>query len=410
MKAEVGKRIAAWPLARIDQCCEIISGATPDTSNETFWNGDICWVTPKDLSALNGHHYISETPRKLTEKGLASCSAAILPADSVLFSSRAPIGLVAVNAVPMATNQGFKSFVPKRDIIAPQFLFWWLRANRSYLESLGNGATFKEVSKAIVSKISIPLPPLPEQKRIAAILDKADAIRRKRQEALRLTDDFLRSLFLEMFGDLQTNSKGWPVMPLARGVMEFEGGRNLMPIEAARPDGVRVLKVSAVTSGEYLPSESKSFAQYVEVDRSHIVREGDLLISRANTAELVGAVAYVWKTDGLEMLPDKLWRFVWPTQRSLEPMFVLHLARSPYFRRELIARATGSSGSMKNIGKGKMLEIPVPYPPLSLQQDFARAVVSLRKASETSVQASKQAEALFLSLQHRAFSGELRPS
>ena len=103
---------SAWPKVRLDECTEIVAGATPSTSVEAYWGGDVCWATPKDLSDLDGS-YISDTPRKLTRAGLQNCAASILPAGSVLFSSRAPIGHVAVNTVPMATNQGFKSFVPK---------------------------------------------------------------------------------------------------------------------------------------------------------------------------------------------------------------------------------------------------------------------------------------------------------
>ena len=151
-----------WRRVRLDECCTIVGGATPSTSVTAYWNGDICWATPRDLSDLEGA-VITDTPRKLTKEGLASCAADVLPAGAVLFSSRAPIGHVAINTVPMATNQGFKSFIPKHDLLHAKFLCHWLRRNRSYLESLGNGATFKEVSKAVVSRIEISLPPLPER-------------------------------------------------------------------------------------------------------------------------------------------------------------------------------------------------------------------------------------------------------
>lgn len=273
--------------------------------------------------------------------------------------------------------------------------------------SRSQGANLPRLSPKQLEDFEIPFPKLDVQENIAGVLDKADAIRRKRQHALRLTDDFLRAVFLDMFGDLMTNPLGWPIKPLSEGVVEFEGGRNVMPTETPRADGVRVLKVSAVTSGEYKPDESKSFDQTEEFPAHYIVREGDLLISRANTSELVGAVAYVWKTKGKEMLPDKLWRFIWPEERTIEPLFMLHLARSRYFREQLIQRATGSSGSMKNIGKAKMLEIPIPFPPIDLQRTFSRIAMRSRLASESSVASMKQAETLFSSLQQRAFSGEL---
>ena len=113
--------MSAWRLKRIDECAEIISGATPSTSEPAYWNGDTCWATPKDLSELDGP-YISDTPRKVSQRGLASCAASVLPVNSVLFSSRAPIGHVAINTVPMATNQGFKSFVPNADSLDAKYL------------------------------------------------------------------------------------------------------------------------------------------------------------------------------------------------------------------------------------------------------------------------------------------------
>jgi type I restriction enzyme S subunit len=188
-----------WARIRLDQCTRIVSGATPSTSVREFWDGDICWTTPKDLSKLDGP-YINDTPRKLTKAGIRNCAAEMLPVGSVLFSSRAPIGHVAINVIPMATNQGFKSFVPDRSQLDTKFLYWWLKANRPYLESLGNGATFKEVSKAVVSRIEIPLPPLDKQREIGALLDQADDLRRKRRLALERLSTLLEAIFVGVCG------------------------------------------------------------------------------------------------------------------------------------------------------------------------------------------------------------------
>ena len=207
--------MTGWPVAWLDECCLIVSGATPSTSVREYWGGDIPWATPKDLSELTTAT-ISDTPRKLTTAGLAASSATLLPPGSVLFSSCAPIGHVAINTVAMATNQGFKSFVPNPERIDVPYLYWWLQANRMYLQGLGNGATFKEVSKAVVSRIEIPLPPLPEQRRIADILDQADALRAKRRVALADLDNLTKSVFLEIFGDPVTNPKHWPLVPIGK--------------------------------------------------------------------------------------------------------------------------------------------------------------------------------------------------
>ena len=200
----------SWPVATVGEVCEVVSGATPKTGKPEFWGGNVPWVTPKDLSEL-GQKHLSDTPRKITKAGLKSCSARMLPAQSVLFSSRAPIGLVAINTLPVCTNQGFKSLVPRSDLVSPDFLFWWLKVQEKHIQSKGRGATFKEVSKKIVEDLQIPLPPLAEQKRIAGILDAADALRTKRREALAQLDTLIQSTFLDMFGDPVTNPMGWMV-------------------------------------------------------------------------------------------------------------------------------------------------------------------------------------------------------
>ncbi|NEX15387.1 MAG: hypothetical protein C1943_01810 [Halochromatium sp.] len=148
----------SWAIAKIGDVCEVVSGATPKTTNPSYWEGDVPWVTPKDLSEL-ASKVLLDTPRKITGADLNSCSARMLPADSVLFSSRVPIGLVAINAIPVCTNQGFKSMVPREGHIFSGYLFWWLTIHRDQLQNLGRGANFKEVSKQIVEDIQIPLSP-----------------------------------------------------------------------------------------------------------------------------------------------------------------------------------------------------------------------------------------------------------
>lgn len=183
-----------WSTIKLGDLCEVVSGATPKTAEQAYWNGDVLWATPTDLSGLK-KKCIANTDRKITTEGLASCAAKVLPINSVLFTSRAPIGLVAINAAPMATNQGFKSFIPNQNKLDSSYLYWWLRVNRERINAMGVGATFKEVSKSIVERIEIPLPPLAEQKRIAAILDKAAEIKAKREQAIARFDDVIASVF-----------------------------------------------------------------------------------------------------------------------------------------------------------------------------------------------------------------------
>ena len=178
-----------WPIKRIDEVCDVVSGATPKTERPEFWGGGIPWATPKDLSELDGWS-LDRTARTLTGEGLASCSAAMVPEGSVLLSSRAPIGLVAVAGVPMCTNQGFKNLVCGPDV-DPWYLFGWCKIRTTYLQSLGRGATFKEISKRIVESIELPLPPIQRQRRFRSRLMNLTSIHRTRiQSARRIADLF----------------------------------------------------------------------------------------------------------------------------------------------------------------------------------------------------------------------------
>jgi len=376
-------------------------------AEQTVLLSEVCKIIQGGRHKQSGNHFVSEGGYPAYGAGGLNGYIGFAEFDCeavVLSSIGARCGKCFYTSGKWTSLANTQVILPDADRIHAKFLWHQLNDEHRWPRA-GTGQPF--IKPSDVKNHRVFAPPYREQELIAAILDKADAIRQRRQSSLLLVDEFLRSLFLSMFGDPQVNPKGWPIQPLQNGVLGFEGGKNFMPTETERRDGVRVLKVSAVTSGEYQPSQSKSFFQSEIVDPRHMVREGDLLISRANTAELVGAVAYVWSTSGKEMLPDKLWRFVWPEHRTLEPLFVLHLARSPYFRRELISRATGSSGSMKNIGKSKMLEIPIPFPPVELQKTFARAVSALQNLSGASKEALNQADHLFQSLQQSAFHGDL---
>ncbi|MEI8038617.1 MAG: restriction endonuclease subunit S [Verrucomicrobiota bacterium] len=377
-------------------------GGTPSKANSEYWGGDIPWASVKDVSGPE----LSSTVDYITEEGLANSASRMVPAGNVILPTRMALGRAAINTIDVAINQDLRVAYPNQSLDR-RYLLWFIISNARLIESLGSGATVKGITLDKLRDLQIPLPLLAEQKRIAAILDKADVIRRKLQQSLRLSDDFLRSVFLDMFGDPVTHPKGWPVVPLSEGVEFFDGGKNVNPIDTDRRDGMRVLKVSAVTSGEYREAESKSFGEDFNIPADYIVKSGDLLISRANTAELVGAVAYVWNTTGRAMLPDKLWRFVWSKPAKINPLFMLHLGRSEHFRKQLILRATGSSGSMKNIGKVKMLEIPIPLPPIALQNKFAAIVNKTQGKIQKSTAFLQDAESLFSSLQQRAFRGEL---
>lgn len=174
-----------WIWIRLGSITEIVGGGTPKSSiEEYYFNGHIPWLTPADLSGYKDM-YIQNGRRNITELGLAKSSAKILPENTVLLSSRAPIGYVVIASNEVSTNQGFKSFVPS-SAYYPQYLYWYLRFSTNYLESMASGTTFKELSGSKSKEISFPLPPLTEQKRIA---EKVERLLGKIDEAKRLIEE-----------------------------------------------------------------------------------------------------------------------------------------------------------------------------------------------------------------------------
>ena len=161
-----------WKIKRIKEIRRVVAGGTPDTKNPKYWNGNIYWCIPTDITALNGK-YITQTARKITKEGLKNSSAEILPPKSVIVCTRATIGECAINMVPMATNQGFKSIVPDRKVES-EYLYYWIKLNKNVLLRLGAGSTFFEVPKKDFEKIKIIIPNRAEQKNIVAVLSTFD--------------------------------------------------------------------------------------------------------------------------------------------------------------------------------------------------------------------------------------------
>ena len=162
-----------WIECTLDKLGEIVGGATPSTKCEDYYGGSIPWITPKDLSSFKGR-YITSGERNITEKGLASCSAQMMPKDAVLFTSRAPIGYIAIASQSVCTNQGFKSIVvnEKAD---PLFVYYLLKYNKDAIEAMGSGTTFKEVSGKTMRAVKVRIPlDVSYQNRIAAVLDSLD--------------------------------------------------------------------------------------------------------------------------------------------------------------------------------------------------------------------------------------------
>lgn len=162
-------RATLEPDAKSPLIRRVDTGSTPSTRRDDYWDGDIPWLTPKEVTGLTDGLFVSRTERTVTEVGLSSCSAKLLPPGTVMLTKRAPVGAVAVNAVPMATNQGFLNFQCGPEL-RPIYLAYWLRANRPYLELVANGSTYPELYRGDLFEFELAVPPIEMQDCIVHIL------------------------------------------------------------------------------------------------------------------------------------------------------------------------------------------------------------------------------------------------
>ena len=182
---------------KISDIGEVVGGGTPSTANSDFWGGDIPWISPKDLTGYKSV-YISHGESFLTKTGLKS-GTRLLPKGTVLFSSRAPIGYVAIASNPICTNQGFKSIICNKEIINPLFLYYYIKGNLDYIKLFGTGATFPEISGAAMRKIKVQIPTLPTQQKIASILSSYDRLIENNTRRIRLLEQMAENLYKEWF-------------------------------------------------------------------------------------------------------------------------------------------------------------------------------------------------------------------
>lgn len=390
---------------RLEQCCRIVSGGTPDTFVAGNWGGDVPWATPKDLSQLEGPT-LRGTQRMITAVGLASCSAEVLPPGSVLFSSRAPIGLVAINGVPMATNQGFKSFIPSPDVLDAAFLYWWLKANRSRLQRMGNGATFKELSKSVVGRIAIRIPPLPEQRRIAAILDQADELRRKRREALGALDTLAAAIFIDMFGDPVANPKGWPDTTRLGDVADIVSGVTVGRKLAGK--ATRVVPFLAVSNVQDRSLEL-SVVKTIEATEEEIARfrlqQGDLLLTEGGDPDKLGR-GTLWSGELPECIHQNHVFRVRVATKGIEPLFLSWLVGSQRGKRYFLRSAKQTTG-IASINMTQLRSFRLLMPPLALQEEFRARIGWLADLRARCVRSSASLEELLTGLRGSAFRGRL---
>jgi len=336
----------------------------------------------------------------------------LVKASDILVATVRP-NLNGVAQVPFQLNDatastGYCVLRANNKSLNSKYLFYWVQT-KSFIGDMmskSTGANYPAVSDKLIKQSKIPLPPLAEQKKIAAILDAADRLRQKDAQLIAKYNELSQSLFLDMFGDPVINPMKWATSVFGDCVNDVVGGKSVGGDERLIRSGEKaVLKISAVTSGSFNPSEYKVVEKNSLPAKLVHPQKGDLLFSRANTKELVGATCIVDNEYKQLFLPDKLWRLDLIKDRALN-WYIKFLLTHKGFRENLKKVATGTSGSMLNISKSKLLKLEVPLPPITLQNQFAERIQHIEAQKQQAQTALQKSDDLFHSLLQRAFKGE----
>ncbi|WP_233446124.1 restriction endonuclease subunit S [Lelliottia nimipressuralis] len=261
------------------------------------------------------------------------------------------------------------------ELILPEYIFyliWNEKFRITAVKEMTGSAGQKRVSANYLKEYKFYLPSILEQEKIVSALNKGYSIHRKRQQAIKLADDFLHTIFHEMFGDPVENPKGWKKDKIKKGVLNITSGWSATGENIpCKSDEFGVLKISSVTSGIFKPEENKVVdCETIPASKKLIFpKKGDLLFSRANTRELVAAICMVHQDYDNLFLPDKLWS-IKLNHELLLPEFFLILIQNEKVRELLTKQATGTSGSMLNISKNKFEETEIIFPEINIQKDF----------------------------------------
>jgi type I restriction enzyme S subunit len=349
---------------------------------------------------MRGSTMLVETAERITEEGLRRSSARLLPAGTVLLTSRASIGFTAIAGQPMATNQGFANLVCGPRLL-PEFLALWLPTQKDEMLRLAGGTTFKEISKSNLKGMAVPLPPLEEQRRIVDLLSRAAGIRRLAEAAQAKARDLIPALFVSMFGDPTTNPKGWPVSDIGKLLREKPNyGTMVKPTTDLLP--WHSLRVANIQRGE-LSLADKKFVDIPASDvKRHTVSNGDLLMARAiGSIDHLGKCIVARPGEQKWAFDSHLMRIRVDPERVL-PEYIKHCFETSGGRRIFLQRVRQSNVQF-NINAGELSALQIPVPPINLQKTFVEHVADARSQASFADRAAKTAEALSQSLMARTF-------
>lgn len=357
--------MSEWERTTLGDVATVVGGGTPSTKNESYWGGDVLWLTPGELTKREGT-VITCTDRRISNAGLANSSAKMLPKDAVLLTSRATVGAVGLAGQPMATNQGFQSLVAGPSVL-PRFLMNWVQANRGEFEARASGSTFPEISGKKIKAIPLEVPPLAEQRRIVEVMIAVDAqIEALEAEASAASQVYLNAAVI-LWRDEWGREAG--LVPLADAMSLDLVRISVEPDTRYRLAGVLNAGQGLVDKGTFLGSET----EYSAMNRLR----SDQVVMRKLTA-WEGPIAVIPQAFDGYVASNEFPTFT--LDQGVSPAWFAHVCRSPRLWAEMRSRVTGSVQRRKRLNPDQLLSVALPIPDLATQIRSAGALDALLQA------------------------------
>ena len=389
-----------WVTAKLKDVAKVVTGKTPQTSNSEYYGGDIPFVSPADLN----EGILSETKTYLTSSGADQVYR--VPKNTVLVSCIGNLGKLAITAKEVCFNQQINGLIFDEQKIFPKYGFYFAQTIKPQLEKASSSTTLPIVNKSRFSDLEIKYPPLAEQRRIASILDQADELRQKRQQAIEKLDQLLQATFIDMFGDPVSNPKGWrsdknlgDVADIVSGITKGRKitGKSLREIPYLAVSNVqdKYLNLSIIKTIE---------ASDDEIERYRL-KQGDLLLTEGGDPDKLGR-GTLWNNEVDECIHQNHVFRVRLTSKEFTPNYLNWIVGSEYGKRYFLKSAKQTTG-IASINMGQLKKLPLLPPPLDLQIQFDERCIKIHQIKNQLVDSYKDINHLFSSLQNQAFNGTL---
>lgn len=383
---------------------KLVGGGTPSKAIEEYWNGDIPWASVKDFKS----EYLSSTQDYISPKGVENSSTRVIPKGTLLIATRMAVGKVVIPSIDVAINQDLKAIYCKSSL-NQKFLFYVLKSKADYFDSVATGATVKGLKINHITDLQIPLPPLPQQQKIANILDAADALRQNDKALVAKYDELTQALFLDMFGDPVSNPKGWETKTIEQIAKSGKSSIKRGPFGGALKkeifveDGFLVYEQFHALNNDFTRSRYFIDENKFNELKGFEVHPNDIIISCSGV--YLGKLAIVPKGARKGIINQALLKITLDESKMKNDFFVFLFSHKNF--REKYFNANRGAGIPNFPPMNEFKKFPFISPPMKLQEQFVERITLIEEQKAIAQEGLIKSEELFNSLLQKAFKGEL---